>query len=105
MGVSAEDAINGAGLRVGEGAIHDAWGHASPIRGAVIEEADNGFGGSIDHGDDIVEKEFADADQDGIALHEVVELVSVDGEVALAAEIPDIAPVDRDADQVRHNVR
>ena len=48
---------------------------------------------------------LADLAEEAVVDDEAVELVSVDGDVALAFVFPDELLVDRDADQVRHDFR
>ncbi len=48
---------------------------------------------------------LADLAEETVVDDEAVELVSVDGDVALAFVFPDELLVDRDADQVRHDLR
>jgi hypothetical protein len=50
-------------------------------------------------------EELAKATDEFVFQNETIELVSVDGEVTFALVFPDVALVDRDADQVRHHFR
>ena len=52
-----------------------------------------------------MEKPFVDAAQKGIVDDEAIELMSVDGEVCFALILPDVLLIDRNADEVGHDVR
>ena len=54
---------------------------------------------------DAVEDLLSQPAEQQIAADEAVKLVAVDGEVPLAGILPHVALVDRNADQVRHQLR
>ena len=77
MGVPAEYAVDITGLGVGDGSVHDARCHAPPIGGAAIDVTLQGSRRLPQLWDDIVVKEISHVHPERIALHESVELVTV----------------------------
>jgi hypothetical protein len=104
MGVAAENAVRTALCGIVQGAFRHLVAQAQPACAETIEPTRDALLLAFEalHGLVKANEEFAEQD---VLVDETVELVPVDGKMALAAVLPHIALVDRDADQVRHHIR
>lgn len=102
MGVSAEDAVNVAGFRVRQGAGSDLRFQPQPSCVDAIKIARERLLPMIELLD-LREKKLSNPAYECIIGDEAVELVSVNCEMAFALKFPNVALINRDADQVRHD--
>jgi hypothetical protein len=103
MGVSAEDAVDAALARVGDGSGGDLGRETQPSGVDAVEKARKRFGAAVELLN-FVEQKLAEAAEKQVAADESIELVSVDGKMPLIRILPNITLVDRHSDQVRHDV-
>lgn len=104
MRVTTEDLVGAAELGVVQRTGSDLAAKAKPARVESIDAAGERFRRSLDSLDLTVNLNPNAADEK-VAATEAIELVSVNGDVPLALKAPDVALVNRNADQVRHDVR
>lgn len=104
VGVSAEDAVDATGAGVEESAFGDTGLHAKPTGVDAIDETGESFAVAVKLLQS-VEEALANAAEKFALAAEGVELVAMHGDVALAFVFPDVALVDRYADEVGHDLR
>lgn len=104
MRVTAENAIDVARLCVGQSSGCDLRLQPQPARVQPVKIAGKSLAAMIKFLDLRV-KQFAYSADECVVRAEAIELMSVDREVPLALVLPDIALVNRNADQVRHDLR
>ena len=104
MRVTAEDAVDMARLCVGQSSGCDLRFQPQPARVQPVKIAGKSLAAMIEFLDLRV-KQFTHAADECILRAEAIELVSVDREVPLTLVLPPITLVNRNADQVRHDLR
>ena len=102
--VSAEDALRPALPRIFQRARRDFVREAQPARVQPVKEADKSLVLVI-HLLQVEIDELAQPAQQQVVDHKAVKLMTMDGQMTDALILPDILPVYRDPDQVRHEVR
>jgi len=103
MGVPAEDALHVSLLRVGQGAAGNLLGKPQPARIQAVQITGKGFPSAVDPLY-LAVQELAEAADQVVARDEAVKLVTVHRQMAQSHEFPNVAPVDRHADQVGHDI-
>lgn len=103
MRVPAEDAVDVAGLGIGNCTGGDLRLETQPARVQPVEVAGKGLAPMIELLDARVQQ-FTHAADQRVVGNEAIELMAVDGEMALALVFPRVALVDRNPDEMRHHV-
>ena len=103
MRVPAEDAVGTTLLRILQGAFGNLVAQAKPARAEAVEPARHVVLLAVELLRAVIEP-LKEAAQQNVAVHKAIELVAVDGEVALAVVLPYVALVDGHTDQVRHKL-
>jgi len=103
MCVSAEDAVGVSRFRIAQGAFGYLLRETQPACAEAVEGVRELLALCVPVLQLFVDTN-ADAGEEIVLRHEAIELVAVDGNMALSAELPDVALVDGDAHEVRHQV-
>jgi hypothetical protein len=102
MGMAAENTGRTFASRIGESPAGDFRGHPHPACAQLVEHAGDVVVARIQLLQEKVNVPQERAQAQSILDYEVIELMAVNREAALAAGLPDIFLVNGDADQVRH---
>src|SRR6187402_278110 len=103
MCVSAEDAVGVSRFRVAQGAFGYLLRETQPACAEAVEGVCELLALCVPVLELFVDTN-ADAGEEIVLRDEAIELVAMDGDMALSAELPDVALVDGDACEVRHQV-
>ncbi len=102
--MSAEDTVHATGGGVLQGTVRDLVAETQPAGAEAVEPAGKLLLSAVQPLHRFIEA-LKEAAQQDVFIHKAVKLVSVDGQVPLAAVFPHIALVHRHANQMRHHFR
>lgn len=101
--VSAEDAVGVSRFRIAQGTFGYLLRETQPACAEAVEGVCELLALCVPVLELFVDTN-ADAGEEIVLRHEAIELVAMDGDMALSAELPDVALVDGDAHKVGHQV-
>ena len=103
MGVSAKHALAFSDARIVDGSARHLVRQQQPASIHAVQEARDTFGSRIDFLN-LQKDQLAQSTDPEILFDEAVELVAVHRQMPLALVLPDVALVDGNADQMRHQI-
>ena len=104
MGVSAKNALAFSGLRIADRATSNFIRQQQPASIHAVQEAGDTFGSRI-YFLNLQKDQLAQSTDPKILFDEAVKLMAVHRQVPLTLVLPNVALVDGNADEMRHQVR